>query len=332
MDNPIISVIIPVYKVEKYLDRCINSAVNQTYPNLEIIVVDDGSPDRCPQLCDEWAAKDSRIRVVHKNNGGLSSARNAGLDLCQGEYLCFIDSDDWVSNDMVEVLLKHCQTNQTKLAICGRYDIYEELDRQIIGKNPCQDNVIDPKTAVSQMLTGKEFDCSAWGKLYHRSLWQNVRFPVGRIYEDIAVLYKVVLTTDRVAIVSKPMYFYLKRPDSITASSFSEALLDYPYNTRKLLYDIQENQPDLYDCACWAHTKAIEFVLRTLARSKKDIYRKHINIFKTLSRELLSYRATWSRSGEFTRKDMVICCIFSNWYLIRPLFRLKEIVKKLIRV
>ena len=325
---PLVSIIIPVYKVEKYLGRCINSAVNQTYHNLEIIVVDDGSPDRCPQLCDEWAAKDSRIRVVHKNNGGLSSARNAGLDICQGEYLCFIDSDDWASNDMVEVLLKCCQTNQAKLAICGRYDVYEEQGIQTIGKNLCQDKVMDPKTAVSQMLTGKEFDCSAWGKLYHRSLWQDFRFPFRRIYEDVAILYKVVLAADRVALVNKPMYFYLRRPDSITSSSFTEALLDYPYNTRKLLQDLKENQPDLFNYACWTHTKAVIHVLSKLARSEKSIYIKHINTFKALSKELFSYRSTWLCADVFTRKDVLLCCIFSNWYLIRLLYKLKKFVKK----
>lgn len=327
MDNPLISIIIPIYKVEKYLDRCINSVVNQTYHNLEIILVDDGSPDNCPLRCDEWAKRDSRIKVIHKINEGLSSARNIGLDVCNGEYVCFVDSDDWLAADLVGVLLEVCKKNRVRLAVCGRYDIYDKQNIKTIGKKPHQDRVIDAKTAVPQMLVGTEFDCSAWGKLYHRSLWQTARFPFGKIYEDIAILYKVVLSAEHLALVSKPLYYYFRHSESITGSAFTEALLDYPSNTRAMLQDIYENYNDFYEYACWAHTKAIKYVLERLAQADKNIYRDHKVVFKKLTRELYSYKSIWNTSAVFSRKDIQFCCIFSCWYIIRPFMQLKNIRK-----
>ena len=331
MENPLISVIIPIYKVEEYLQRCIDSVVNQTYKNLEIILVDDGSPDRCPQLCDEWAAIDSRIQVIHKSNEGLSSARNIGLDICNGEYICFIDSDDWVATDMVEVLLNQCKTFQVQMTVCGRYDVFDGKHTQFIANTPCKNEIIDVRTAVSQMLLGQGIDSSSCGKLFHYSLWKNIRFPFGKLYEDIAILYKVVLQSNNVALVSRPLYYYYRHDQSITTAAFTKALLDYPDNTRAMVQELKKTHQNLYECACWAHTKAIECVLSRLSKADKAIYKQYIVTFKQLSRELYSYRTIWWSSTVFSRKDVIFCIIHSCWYILRPLYQFNLLLKKLRR-
>lgn len=328
MENPIISIIIPVYNVEKYLDRCVASVINQTYQNLEIILVDDGSPDCCPDICDNWARRDSRIKVIHKSNGGPSSARNTGLDISNGSYICFIDSDDWIADEMIEVLLKSCQKYEVKLAVCGRYDVHSGKNTLEIGKLPAEDRVTDAESATAKMLLGKEFDCSACGRLYHRSLWQNIRFPTGKIYEDIAILYKVVLSADNIALVRNPLYFYFRHTQSITTSKFTEALFDYPSNTRAMLEDLKANHQDIYEYGCWAHTKALECVMDKLAKADKEIYERHIGIFKQLSKELFSHKKIWKHSKVFSRKDRQLCFIFSRWYIIRPILQFKQMLKQ----
>ena len=330
MDNPLVSIIIPVYKVEKLFDRCVDSVVNQTYQNIEIILVDDGSPDNCPLLCDEWASRDSRIKVIHKVNEGVSSARNIGLDICNGEYICFVDSDDWIETNMVEVLLANCLKYQVKLTICGRYDVFGEITTQFVAKNPCQNGVIDAKEAVRHMFLGKDFDSGPCGKLFHCSLWKNARFPFGKIFEDIAILYKVVLMSESVALVNESLYYYFRHSGSITTSPFSKALLDYPTNTRAIIEDLKNSHRDLYEYACWVHMKALKYVLERLAQSDNKTYKEYIIAFKLLSKELSSYKCTWQNSTVFSRHDTQLCNIFSCWYIIRPFMQFKKLYKSTI--
>ena len=166
-EQPLISVIVPVYKVEAYLDPCVESIVNQTYRNLEIILVDDGSPDRCPEMCDAWAAKDSRIKVVHKKNGGASDARNAGLDVFLGDYVTFIDADDLVASDMVEVLFKGCVDNGADVSMCALQNFSENA--------PC----LDGRNSSAEKILSGEFVCTQFfccygpnpvSKLFKRSV------------------------------------------------------------------------------------------------------------------------------------------------------------------
>ena len=186
MDNPLISVIVPVYKVEKYLDRCVESIVNQTYTNLEIILVDDGSPDNCPAMCDAWAEKDNRIKVIHKENGGLSSARNAGLDVYNGQLLMFVDSDDWVDDDIVSLMYESMLNNSTDMVSCSLY--YES-------------NVVEVVTIKDELFCGADIQKAflmdeirpeAWAKLYKRELIAEQRFDTSvRYAEDIPFNFAV---------------------------------------------------------------------------------------------------------------------------------------------
>lgn len=209
MDS-LISVIIPVYKVESYLPRCVDSVLAQTYQNLEIFLVDDGSPDRCGEICDAYAAKDSRIIVIHKINGGLSDARNAALDVCSGEYISFVDSDDYVSNDFIESLYHAIQIFQTKLAICGIVK-FDEAGKEYTDYSPS-----DAERCVSgEEMMNTVWRPAAWNKLYHRSLFANTRYPVGKLYEDLFIYHDILAMLDCIAFTGKNSYHYFNRQSSI---------------------------------------------------------------------------------------------------------------------
>lgn len=217
--NEIVSVIVPIYDVEDYLSKCVDSIINQTYKNLEIILVDDGGKDKCPEICDEYAGKDSRIKVIHKKNGGLSDARNAGIDIAKGEYLVFIDSDDWVETTMVEHLLDACKKYNVKLAACGRYI----TDGTVINGTAYEgtEGVYSSEEALNEILSGKSLDVAAWDKIYVRDLFDDIRYPVGENNEDIAVFYKIVDAAGRVAHTGTTEYYYRNRPGSITKLKYN---------------------------------------------------------------------------------------------------------------
>lgn len=217
--NELVSVIVPIYGVEEYLEKCINSIINQTYKNLEIILVDDGSPDRCPEICDEYAIKDSRIKVIHKKNGGLSDARNAGLDVAKGDYFVFVDSDDWIESTMIEHLLNTCKKFNVNLAACGRY-VTDGVDIKGVAFKGAE-IVYSTEEALNEILSGKSLDVAAWDKIYARNLFEEIRFPVGENNEDIAVFYKLVDLAGRVAHTGTTEYFYRSRPGSITKLKYS---------------------------------------------------------------------------------------------------------------
>ena len=217
---PLISIIIPCYKVEKYLDRCLESVVNQTYDNLEIILVDDGSPDNCPAMCDEWASKDSRITAIHKENGGLSSARNAALDVMNGEYLMFVDSDDYIAENAVELMYNRIITDGSDLAICNYKCVTDTEDEDYWDNTyPVKDEVLDCKNAHEKINLGEywHFVISCC-KLYKSALFDNFRFPVGKLHEDMLTSHLIIEKCKYVSCISDALYFYYQNTDSITHS------------------------------------------------------------------------------------------------------------------
>ena len=211
-NNPLITVIVPIYNVEVYLRKCLDSILAQTYKNLEIILVDDGSPDGCPAICDEYAEIDKRIQVIHKENGGLSDARNAGVEIAMGDYIGFVDSDDWIMPDMYEYLLEGLCGYMADIAYCGFVNVHSTWAEY---PNNQTDKVYTKETALNELFFDrlKNF---AWNKLYKAELWQNVRFPVGRNFEDILTMYKLFEQSKRIAILKEPKYYYLIRSDGIT--------------------------------------------------------------------------------------------------------------------
>lgn len=237
-----ISVIVPIYKVEDYLHRCVDSIINQTYTNLEIILVDDGSPDNCPMICDEYAEKDSRIRVVHKKNGGLSDARNAGLAIATGEYIMFIDSDDFVDIEMMESMMKNMVDNNVDMVVCNIKYVYE--DREVVKYNQ-SDRILDRYEAMEEYLKDGIVQAVAWNKLYKKSLINDMRYKVGKTNEDEFFTYKVVDKTNKIYYNSKPFYNYIQRDSSIMGK-YSIKRLDGVEASYERLNFIKEKYPALY--------------------------------------------------------------------------------------
>ena len=217
-----ISVIVPVYNVEPYLRECIDSILSQTYRDFELILVDDGSPDNCGAICDEYAEKDTRIRVIHQENGGLSAARNAGLDIARGEYVTFVDSDDKVSSRYLECLYKMLINNEADVSTCRA--LFSRSMPVSADCTPSADccELLPGKVACQQpYLSGGIIDVTAWGKLYARHLWDDIRFPVGKIHEDQAVVPILLYKAEKVAASQDKLYFYRIVESSIMHKPFT---------------------------------------------------------------------------------------------------------------
>lgn len=286
MNEPLISVIVPVYNVERSLDRCVRSITEQTYRHLEIILVDDGSPDECPRMCDEWAGRDDRIRVVHKPNGGLSDARNAGLNAMHGDFVAFIDSDDYVEPDYVGRL--HAGIADADMSVCSI--ICEDSDGKVRqGSEP----IVEKQDAVSseEYLRRALLDWRlvvAWNKLYAASIWNQLRFPVGRIHEDEYVLHQVVGRCKNINVLLDGLYHYVFTDSSITHSGFSIRNLDrLEALTQRMEYCVSKNYRQ---CVALTFDKFIEDLdfASGLDWSDRKIHARLGEIFGQLRRVPLS--------------------------------------------
>ena len=212
--QPLISVIIPVYNVAEFLNRCMESVCGQTYRNLEIIVVDDGSTDESSAMCDKWAASDSRIRLIRQPNGGLSAARNTALDVAKGEWIAFVDSDDWIERDMYEGLCRVAVENDADIVACGYIRDYTHKSK--VRNLSDIVKTISPDEALKMIVEDRHLQNHMWSKIYRRRLFNEVRFPVGEIYEDIAVSHLLLHQANRVVLVDKAYYHYSIRRNSLS--------------------------------------------------------------------------------------------------------------------
>ncbi len=242
----LVSVIVPVYNTEKYLERCISSITEQIYQNLEIILVDDGSTDNSLEICNEWSKKDKRIKVVHKENGGLSSARNAGIDASLGDYLVLVDSDDRIAKEMISKMYSAIRIHDADLAICdfikGTEDFYpfaEEETNELVSEE------IDPLTALRSIYKDSynaQMYVAAWGKLYKKELFNTVRYPEGKLFEDIYVTHRILYDCKRIAVVSNKLVYYYQHSESIMNSKFNVKKLDYLQALNERILFFQEKQ------------------------------------------------------------------------------------------
>lgn len=251
MNESLVSVIVPIYKVENYLCACVDSILSQSYPHLDIILVDDGSPDGCPAICDEYAQKDARVRVIHQKNGGLSAARNAGIDACRGDYLTFVDSDDFLQGRFIELLLDACQTEQADIAI-------GEIER--VSYDTAPEKVSAPLSdPVVRRITGRDanfmiYNIATWtrvttacGKLYRRSLFKQTRYPIIALHEDEALTYKLLYQSNAVAVCDSAVYYYRTNPTSLMNQSFAEKkLLIFPILEERAAFYREHGEDKLY--------------------------------------------------------------------------------------
>ena len=243
MDCRRISVIVPVYKVEPYLRRCVDSILAQTFKDFELILVDDGRPDNCGAICDEYAYKDSRVHVIHQENGGLSAARNAGIDWVyansDSEWLTFVDSDDWIHSEYLSFLYRSAISCNTLISMCSRREIKAYEDEQAEQEISCR--VMSPAEAYTYGC--HSIAAYAWGRLYHKSCYEDVRFPVGRVWEDVATTYKALWKTDRIAVLDNVLYYYYLNDAGISRASWSEKNFDglLAYDEQLVFFDMPEH-------------------------------------------------------------------------------------------
>lgn len=242
----LITVVVPIYGVEKYLARCLDSILKQTYTNLEIILVDDGSKDNSGKIADEYALKDNRIKVIHQVNGGLSAARNTGIKVATGEYITFVDSDDYIDVDYIEYLYSLLQKDKFKaeLAICSIRNVFEKSGK-IHGNGNQEECILTGKECLEKMCYHDLVDTCAYAKLGKTSLYQANLFPEGMLFEDIGHTYKLLLHCDRVACGFKDKYSYVMRENSIVQSGFNEKKLDLLVMTDQMAQDVSKVYPDL---------------------------------------------------------------------------------------
>lgn len=274
-----ISVIVPVYKVEKYLARCVDSIINQTYKNLEIILVDDGSPDNCGAICDEYAKRDERIKVIHKKNGGLSSARNAGLDIATGDYIAFVDSDDRLAPDAYENLLKALDGKSDAIANFmyeREIESGETFPSVVPHKN---DEIISAESYVSELMMHVG-DVSACTKLFPRRVIGDLRFPIGVLNEDLLFMLEISDRIKEIAFVGKVGYYYFVREQSIS-SGYGKAIVDMQKNSLWALDFVKTRYPNL-------KSRAIRFALYQnmayLLALPKDLAKRSNPSFKSAIR------------------------------------------------
>ncbi len=227
MERELISVIIPVYRVEAYLEKCVDSVLAQTYPDLEIILVDDGSPDKCPAMCDAFAARDSRVRVLHRANGGLSAARNTGLDAASGRYVGFVDSDDYIAPDMYGKLYAALRATGADMSICG-YECVDEAENAVMPLPPLREETLGPDELFERVETaqGKGRYATAVNRLYKRELFEGLRFREGKLYEDEFLAPHVIARCAAVTVVPEALYFYVQRSGSIMNAAVTVRRLD----------------------------------------------------------------------------------------------------------
>ncbi len=236
--EPKISVIVPVYKVEPYLRKCLDSIINQTYRNLQIILVDDGSPDNCGAICDEYADRDSRIEVIHQENGGVSVARNAGLKLADGDYIGWVDSDDWIELDMYETMLANVLAYQADIAVCSRFERYKN---KIVQRGWHKVEVLNTEQALKILLQNDKMQNYLCDKLWKYELFADIVFPEGRTYEDIAVMHRLFIKARCVICLPYVGYNYFQRANSIVSDVSLQGRLNH-YLAAKERYDEMINE------------------------------------------------------------------------------------------
>ena len=320
--NVLISVIVPVYNVEAYLNRCVDSILAQTYENLEIILVDDGTKDASDKICDAYAAQDSRIRVIHKPNGGLSSARNAGIDIATGDYVAFVDSDDWIEPDTYEHLLSAALRYDVKLVCAGRYDVDSATGEKKKGLCPPREEVVSGTEMARRIFLWENMDSASWDKLYHRSLFREIRFPLGKIVEDVPIMYLIALDAGTVAMCDKPVYNYYHRPGSITTARISEKTFHFAGHTEKLYAYIRENVPELQQEARYFRVRSLTYSLFSIDLAQKEDRIKFAATGRKLRSQLREHLGFILKSPFFGKKDKLTYILLGigiyRW--LRPLY------------
>lgn len=326
MNRTLISIIVPVYNVESYLKFCIDSLISQTYKNIEIILVNDGSTDRSKKICEDYANQDNRIILINQKNKGLSGARNTGVKNCNGEYLTFVDSDDYIDKDYIECLYNMIDSN-IKISMC-QLDVATNYNT----KNNICDNydkaVISKRNFFLNSLSDNRY-LSSCGKLFHISLFDNVIFPEGKLHEDIYVLGEIISKVDYIAFINNKKYFYIKRGNSITTNRFNEKKFDLIEAANRYTSIILEHYPDLYNNTIVFRNHQISSLVKQMSY---DDYKKYNFFIKKLinsSRKNLKIVISDNTIPLNEKLLMIVDC--TNYILIKLFWKIFEVKKFLVK-
>lgn len=332
---PRISVIVPVYRVEAYLSRCIDSILNQTFSDFELILVDDGSPDNCGKICDDYAKKDSRVVVIHKENGGLSDARNAGLEYIfensDSEWITFIDSDDWVHEKYLELLFYAAVDNKVEISICRFVTTSGETPDVKFNDTP---QIVTVERLYSEYYLDRTISCA---KLYRRSLWKEIRFPFGRLHEDEFTTYKLLFATRKIVLITSPLYYYFQNPTGIMKREWTPKRLDILDAFEERIVFFQSNHyEELYKKTVLSYLDQISYSLQLISAQSK--YKKYylalekrlMNVLKTYKSEVaFSVPFIYVNSIDFKNVGLLQKIRFLFFYV--QLKGLKGIFKKIFK-
>ncbi len=242
-----VSVIVPVYNIQDYIGKCLDSIICQTYSMIEIIVIDDGSSDNSGVICDKYKEKDNRIKVIHKRNGGLSSARNVGIQNSSGEILVFVDGDDWIDDKYIETLITVMKERNADIVCCASRIVFG--DNTVEGSEVGDVKEYSPEAAIESLCYNREMICAVWGKMYKRELFDDIRFPVGKTFEDMAVAHKLFDKANKIAYVDYFGHYYYQRRGSILNSGYNDNKLDRIYISEDILKFVKERYPNIINSA-----------------------------------------------------------------------------------
>ncbi len=327
MTDSLISVIVPVYNCKEYLDRCITSILDQTYGKIELVLVDDGSTDGSGEVCDRYAGEYGNVIVIHQKNSGPATARNNGLDAARGEYIGFVDSDDWIEPDMYEKMHAYMVKNDLDIVCCGRADVDSETGNKKVELCPDRYSTFGPEGLIRKILTWDGTDTSVCDKLFKRKCWENNRFPMGFISEDAFALFRTVKCTKVNGEIPEPFYNYFHHSNSRTAFEFKEEQLNAVEALRDLEIFIKEHYvkalPDFY------HYEVIQFeYYLTAAINSKDKMGKRFGYASQILKRELKKAYKKSDHNDFSSHDRKVICMMQHPYLYIMIKRLYNMLKK----
>lgn len=304
---PLISIIVPIYKVEKYLVECIESIINQTYKNIEIILVDDGSPDNCGKICDEFKQQDDRIVVIHKENGGLSDARNAGLAIAKGEYLNFVDSDDRLPSNSIERLYQMATEAHAQMVVAG-FERFKDKTGEVFFSTDCGGEKTVVMSKVEAMEDFFRDGCQAWAVLYEKKIHEDIWFPKGEINEDEAIVFQLYDRCKTIVVTNAVVYSYRNREDSITTTSFSEKKLIAIEHYRNNYLWLKEKYPELSEKAWIRYFRGIMWALTNMTVDSKR-FSVQIRDFRILLKAMMQ-SSLWEKSLSKKEKLRAILLVY----------------------
>lgn len=313
-----ISIIVPVYNVEAYLERCIESILSQTYTNFELLLIDDGSTDASGYLCDQLALRDKRIRVIHKENGGLSAARNTGIDHASSDLIGFIDSDDYIDEDMYETLYCQLRESNADLSMCGHYDVFHQIPEKQVSEIKTWN--LSSEEAIKMVMEAKVLSVTAVNKLYKKELFNHLKFEVGKIAEDAFIMIRLLDQCQKVVATNEKKYYYVHRENSITTQKFSLKFLNVIEAYEQNANIIREHYPAIADVATmrlnWAYFYVLDRLLIDSDFKDKLLEDKLINYLK-------QNRVNILKDSRFTnaRKISFLALLFSRKLYTQILLR-----------